>query len=91
MPKGGKADEPLKDSMHALMRLFLCSPDEEEANEGGVSMMTPAARPGDGCNEIHWTVIIKEVSPPRVGRPTPAGLRRESSTGVNPLTFRVRL
>jgi len=42
-----KVDKPLKDSMHALMRLFLCSPDEEEANEGGVSMMTPAARPAD--------------------------------------------
>ena len=83
MPKGGKAGEPLKDSMHALMRLFLCSPDEEEANEGGVSMMTPAARPGDGFNEMHCTVIIKEV-PPR-GSSDTGGLtegklnRRESS------------
>jgi hypothetical protein len=49
MTKEGKeAGKPLKVSMHALMRLFLCSPDEEEANEGGVSMMTPAARPADG-------------------------------------------
>ena len=40
-------DRPLKDSVHALMRLFLWSPDEEEANAGGVSMMSPAARPVD--------------------------------------------
>ena len=39
--------KPLKDSMHALMRLFLWSPDEEVANAGGVSMMSPAACPVD--------------------------------------------
>jgi len=63
-----KVGEPLKDSMHALMRLFLCSPDEEEANEGGVSMMTPAARPADGWNEIHCFEIIKGVPPAWVVR-----------------------
>ena len=43
----GEVDKPLKDSMHVLMRLFLCSPAEEEANEGGVSIIIPAARPAD--------------------------------------------
>jgi len=43
------------------MRLFLYSPDEEEANEGGVSMMTPAARPVDGWNEMRHYEIIKGV------------------------------
>jgi len=81
--------EPLKDSMHALMRLFLCSPDEEEANEGGVSMIIPAARPGDGCNEIDCSVIIKEVHPAVVRHRQIYG--GKSSAGRNPLTFRVRL
>jgi len=51
--------EPFKGSMHTLMRLFLCSTDEEGANKGAVSTMTPAARPADGWNEIHCSEIIK--------------------------------
>jgi hypothetical protein len=50
---GKSVDKPLKDSMHALMRLFLWFPDEDEANACGVSIITPAARPGDRRNEIH--------------------------------------
>ena len=62
--KRRKVGEPLKDSMHALMRLFLCSPDEEEANEGGVSMMTPAARPADGMKYV----ILRSETPAWVVR-----------------------
>ena len=73
--------EPLKDSMQALMRLFLCSPDDEEANEGGVSMITPAARPGGIV--MRYIVLRSSTGPPCVGRPTPFTEgkldRRESS------------
>ena len=54
---GKNVNEPLKDSMHALMRLFLWSPDDDEANAGGVSIIIPAARPIDTRNEIHRFVI----------------------------------
>lgn len=44
--------------MDAFMRLFLWAPDEEEANAGGVSMMSPAERAADVRNEICTPFVL---------------------------------
>ena len=69
MKVGKNVDRPLKDSMHALIRLFLWSPDDDKANAGGVSMITPAACPVDARNET-GRFVISSSKPPCVGHTT---------------------